>query len=71
MKRLTRLILCLAMLLCSAGMQAQTAADAMFNQGIALKKQGTKEALTAAITKLKNAEGLFAAQAAKVKCTVR
>lgn len=71
MKKLTRLILCLTMLLVSIGTQAQTAADAMYRQGITLKKQGTRQALTNAISKFTKAKGLYATQAGKARCTAQ
>lgn len=68
MKKVLRLLLCLAMLFVAIGANAQAAADAVYKQGLALKNQRTKTSLAAAITKFKNAKGLYATEAGKDKC---
>lgn len=68
MRKLLRLLACVALLFVAIGANAQAAADAMYSQGMTLKKQRTKASLTQAIAKFKNAKGLYATEAGKDKC---
>lgn len=68
MKKIIRLSLCWAMLFVAIGAHAQTAADGIYSQAMALKKQRTKASLTQAISKFKRAKGLYATEAGKDKC---
>ena len=68
MKKIIRLLICLAMLFVAIGAHAQTAADARYSQGMSLKRQRTKVSLVKAISAFNDAKGLYATEAGKDKC---
>lgn len=72
MKTTMKQIIFIALMLISCiSMSAQTAADAMYKEGITLKSQKTKASLSTAINKFKNAAGLYASLVNKNKCEVQ